>query len=75
MKCLWIGQGEGCDHAATHERGYCDQHLWRVYQKGTALARRKKDIRRANRIQDIQSEFNQIIQELELEGKIGRAHV
>ena len=67
-KCQWIGEGEYCDHAALAGRSYCEEHLWRVYQKGTALRRRKKDLQRANQVWDFENAFNEAIQELQEEG-------
>lgn len=66
--CQWIGEGEGCSHKAVEGRSYCEEHLWRVYQKGTNLGKRKKDQRRAEAVWDIESEFNAAVQELEAEG-------
>lgn len=67
-KCQWIGEGEGCQHDAVQGRSYCEEHLWRVYQKGTALRRRKKDLQRANQIWDFENAFNEAVQELQEEG-------
>ncbi len=66
-KCQWIGEGEGCTHTAVAGRSYCEQHLWLVYQQGSAV-RRKKDARRAAAVWDLESEFNQAVQELIDEG-------
>lgn len=66
-KCQWIGEGEGCTHDAVAGRSYCEQHLWRVYQQGTAV-RRKKDTRRAAAAWDLENAFNEAVQELEEEG-------
>jgi hypothetical protein len=68
MTCKWIGEGEGCDRQALEGRHYCDTHLWKVYQKGTNLAKRKKDIRVAESVWDIENEFNLAVQELIEEG-------
>lgn len=68
MKCQWIGNGESCEHESVENRSYCEQHLWRVYQKGTALGKRKKDIRRAQSVWDLQSAINEAVAELEQEG-------
>lgn len=70
MKCQWIGEGEGCQHEAVNGRSYCEHHLWQVYQKGTNLGKRKKDMRVAASVWDIESEFNAAVQELEAEGEI-----
>ena len=69
--CLYIG-GEGytptCIHAALPGRSYCAEHLAVVYQAGTARARRKKDLRVAAAVWDLESEFNAAVEELVLEG-------
>lgn len=49
-------------------RSYCELHLWEVYQKGSATARRKKDERVAASVWDIESEFNAAVEELVSEG-------
>ncbi len=67
-KCQWIGEGELCSHTALEGQSYCAEHYARVYQKGTARARRKKDIRVANTVWDLESEFNAAVQELIEEG-------
>ena len=65
--CQWIGEGEGCTHTALPGRSYCEQHIWLVYQQGTAV-RRKKDARRAAAVWDLESEFNAAVEELIEEG-------
>lgn len=70
MTCKWIGNGEGCNHTVVPGRSYCEEHLWVVYQKGSNLGRRKKDVRRANAVWDIESEFNAALEELEAEGEL-----
>ena len=66
--CAWIGNGEGCTHTAIAGRSYCTEHIHLVYQEGTARAGRKKDIKVADAVWDIESEFNAAVQELEEEG-------
>ena len=53
-----------CCAAAVQGKSYCAEHLWLVYQKGTALGKRKLDIKRANAIWDLESEFNLAIEEV-----------
>ncbi len=67
-RCKWIGDGEGCTHTALEGSSYCAEHHAVVYQKGTARARRKKDERVAAAVWDLESEFNQAVQELIEEG-------
>lgn len=72
--CQWIGTTEPyarlestCCTATVQGRAYCEEHLWRVYQKGTAVHRRK-DTRVANDIRTWESLFNEAVEELEQEG-------
>ena len=69
-KCQWIGNGEGCNHTAMKDRSYCEDHIWIVYQKGTALRKRHKDIRVAENIHQWDSLINEAVQELEAEGVV-----
>jgi len=66
--CTWIGTGEGCTHAALPGQSYCLQHYSLVYQVGTARAKRKKDLRVAAQIWDLESAFNEAVEELVMEG-------
>lgn len=67
-KCTWIGAGEHCEHDAVEGRSYCEQHLWQVYQKGTNLRKRHKDIRVADSVWNIEDAFNEAVRELQEEG-------
>lgn len=67
-KCQWIGQGEGCEHRAVAGRSYCSEHIWLVYQKGTALGKRKKDIRTAESVRLWEQLMDEAVSELEAEG-------
>lgn len=67
-KCTWIGEGEGCCHEAVAGRSYCSEHIWRVYEAGSALAKRRKDMRTANAVRTIEQLFDEAVQELEDEG-------
>lgn len=66
--CSWIGSGEGCNHFTVGDRSYCEEHLWRVYQKGTHLSKRQKDIRVATTVHFWESLMNEAVEELEAEG-------
>lgn len=66
--CTWIGQGEGCSHTAVKDRSYCEEHLWLVYRKGTALGRRKKDLKVVDSVRTWQTLFEEAVEELEAEG-------
>jgi hypothetical protein len=69
--CLYIG-GEGykptCTHTAMEGANYCVHHYPMIYQAGTARARRKKDLRVAAAVWDLESEFNAAVEELVMEG-------
>lgn len=76
--CQWIGADQDpaihwpiryCGCATVSKTiPYCREHYSSMYQKGTALARRKKDQRRAEQIRQLESLFNDAVAELELEG-------
>lgn len=66
--CKWIGDGELCSHTALEHSSYCLEHHTRVYQKGTARAKRKKDIRVANSVWDLENALNEAVEELIEEG-------
>lgn len=67
-KCKWIGEGEGCTHEVVNGRSYCEKHLWMVYQKGTNLGKRKKDLRIVDDVRLMEQLMNEAIDELENEG-------
>lgn len=69
-KCQWIGSGERCSHEAVKGRSYCEQHIWQVYQKGTALGKRKKDLRTVDMVRFYEQLFNEAVEELELEDEL-----
>lgn len=66
--CTYIGNGSGCSSPVATGRNYCEHHLWTVYQQGTQRAKRKREVRVANAVWDLQSELNKAIEELEAEG-------
>lgn len=68
--CEWHGEGELCSKPRVPNRSYCEDHIWLVYKKGTALGRRKKDQRIANDVFLWQSLMDEAVQELEDEGQI-----
>lgn len=47
---------------------YCEEHYSLMYQKGSALRKRKKDTRRADALRQLVSDFNAAVEELESEG-------
>ena len=67
--CTYKGTGEHvCGKPSIAGRSYCEEHMWVVYQKGSARARRKKDERVAAAVWDLESEFNAAVEELVEEG-------
>ena len=71
-ECQWIGNSPRlqptCCASVVAGRSYCELHLWSVYQQGTALGRRKKDLRVADSVHLWESLMNEAIEELEAEG-------
>lgn len=67
--CTYLGNStSACGCATVQGKSYCAEHIHLVYQKGTARARRKRDIRVANSTWDLESEFNAAVEELIAEG-------
>jgi hypothetical protein len=73
--CQYIGTELGytrlqptCCAPSIAGKSYCAEHVWQVYQEGSATARRKKDLRVAAAVWDLESEFNAAIEELVNEG-------
>ena len=60
--CQWIGDDEehpSCGRDVFAEgKSYCEEHHWMVYEKGTALRKRHKDIRLAELLRSVASELN-----------------
>ena len=67
--CTYMGHSmrSTCCAPAAKGRAYCTEHLWLVYQKGTAVHRRK-DIATANQVWDVEQAFQEAVEELEAEG-------
>jgi len=64
-------QYTGCSCPDTVEnKSYCEDHVWLVYQKGSALSRRPKDQVRAGNIQMWESLFNEAVEQLMDEGEL-----
>ena len=74
LGCQWLGTNPSGVYCGSKDlvvgQCYCKDHWPLMFQKGTALRNRKKDIRRANAIWDWESDFNAAVQELEAEGVI-----
>jgi hypothetical protein len=71
-KCQWIGNNpqmtSTCNCETVPNKSYCKDHVWLVYKEGSHLRTRKKDIRVANAVWDLENEFAEAVAELELEG-------
>ena len=55
-------------HDLVEGKLYCEHHYPLMFQVGTANRKRKKDIKRANAIRDLISDFDSVVAELEAEG-------
>lgn len=67
--CTYLGNSlTPCGCATVEGRSYCAEHIALVYKVGTARAKRKKDIRVAAAVWDLESEFNAAVEELIAEG-------
>lgn len=67
--CQYIGNSlHSCGCATVEGKSYCAEHYAVMYQKGTALGKRKKDTRKANALRQLMSDFDAAVQELEAEG-------
>lgn len=71
-ECQWIGNSPTlkpvCCKPAVEGKSYCEEHVWSVYQKGTAHGKRKKDLRIVDSVRMWESLFNEALEELEAEG-------
>ena len=75
VECQWFGPDSEyprlrptCCQPTVPGRSYCEEHLWRVYQQGTALRRRRRDIETAEAVHHWVSLINEAVAELEDEG-------
>ena len=73
--CTYMGEGVlslacACGKPSVEHKSYCAEHVWLVYQQGSTLAKRHKDIRRAEAYWNLESEFHQAVEELIEEGEI-----
>jgi len=71
LGCQWLGD-KTSNYCGSRDlvdgAVYCKEHHPQMYQKGTALRKRKKDIRIANQVWDWENTFNEVVAELEEEG-------
>jgi len=72
LGCQYLGQSDHCcgSRDLVDNTVYCKEHWPGMFQKGTALRKRKKDKRVAEQVWDLQSLFNEAVRELEAEGLI-----
>ena len=65
-------QGVPTPYCGSHDlvdgKLYCKEHYGQLFQKGTALRKRKKDQRKADAIRNLMSDFDAVVAELESEG-------
>jgi hypothetical protein len=75
--CQYIGENQdprihwpikSCGCEKIEDTLYCEDHIGIVYQSGTALRKRHKDIKRAEAIWSWESLMNEVVDELENEG-------
>ena len=69
IKCEWtetIDGGAKCGQPGVPGRSYCEDHVWLIYQKGTALGKRKKDVRNAEAFHTVASVLNAAAEELDI---------
>lgn len=64
--CQWTGCP--CSQPTLPGKSYCLEHYEVVYQKGTALRRRHKDLRTVDKVRIVEELMNEAIAELEAEG-------
>lgn len=57
-----------CGCKVVEGTSYCEEHYPIVYQVGSGLRKRHKDIRRAEAVHTMESLFHEVVAELELEG-------
>jgi hypothetical protein len=68
-ECAYLGTAtRACGCPTLEGKSYCEEHMWLVYQKGTARARRKKDEKTAALVWNIEDAFNEAVKQLEEEG-------
>ena len=68
--CTYTGTGtHACGKPSLAGKSYCAEHVHLVYQKGSAV-HRKKDTRQAHSLADIINDINEVYEELLLEGEI-----
>ncbi len=67
--CWYKGTAEHeCGQPTVMGRNWCKDHVWLIYQEGTALRKRKKDQHRYDQKLMWLDLLNQAVEELEAEG-------
>jgi hypothetical protein len=59
-----------CGCSTNGYSSYCAEHYPVVYNVGSGLRKRKKDIARAEAVHTLESLFHEVVAELELEGEL-----
>lgn len=57
-----------CANPSLPGKSYCAEHYPVVYNAGSALRKRHKDMRRADGLRQLISDLNHVVEELEAEG-------
>ena len=73
--CTWIGEDapshlSSCNQPSVLGKSYCCDHVWRVYQEGSAVKPRKKAEGQRNSLQDLVDDFNAVVEELSMEDEV-----
>ena len=67
--CTYMGTAlKPCCAPTVLGKSYCAEHIFLVYQKGTARARRHKEVRTVDKVRIVEQLMNEAIAELEAEG-------
>lgn len=67
--CTYLGTAlTPCGCSTLAGKNYCAEHYYAVYQKGTARAKRHKEIQTVNKVRMVEELMNEAIAELEAEG-------
>jgi hypothetical protein len=73
--CTWIGDSpethtSSCTLPSIEGKSYCCNHVWRVYQEGSAVKPRKRRERTQSSLQDLIDDFIAAADELAAEDAI-----
>lgn len=68
--CEWIGNDEFCNNPPMENKNYCEDHLHKIYIKGSALRKKPRKEAKSSPDIDIVEELRQAYEELLFEGTI-----